>query len=120
MPANKLKPVEPRRRGVPYRSVREELLRHPEARQAYDEYAAAMAGARLIREMRTHADLTQEQLADRMQVSASVIGRLERGRGRRGPTVEMLLRIATACNYSLRLMAERSAHPGGLDVEVAD
>ncbi|NIP71813.1 MAG: helix-turn-helix transcriptional regulator [Gammaproteobacteria bacterium] len=112
--------MRPRRRGVPYRSVREELLRKPQVKQAYDEYAAALAAARLVREMRTHAELTQAQLASRMNMSASVIGRLERGRGRRGPTMEMLLRIATACNYSLHLLAKRTNHPGELDTKVVD
>lgn len=62
-----------------------------------------------IRRFRQEKGLSQEGLADRMDVSASYISMLESGK--RYPSIEMLIRIAHALEISpgdmLNLIAER-------------
>lgn len=53
---------------------------------------------------RTHAGLTQEQLAQRMETSQSAIARLESGRGR--PSTRVLERLAIATGTRLRISFE--------------
>ncbi len=48
----------------------------------------------ILREFRLRAELSQDKLADRMDVSTSYISMLESGK--RYPSIEMLIRIATA------------------------
>ena len=49
-----------------------------------------------IREFRQQAGLSQDQLADRMELSTPYISMLESGK--RYPSIEMLIRIALALN----------------------
>lgn len=52
-----------------------------------------------LREARGRADLTQEQLADRVGMSAEAISNIERGSSL--PTLETLYKIAVAVNSSI-------------------
>lgn len=55
----------------------------------------------LLREARRRAGLTQQQLAERLETSQSVIARWERGKVE--PSLENLERIVRACGFELRL-----------------
>ncbi|MDR2891580.1 MAG: helix-turn-helix domain-containing protein [Deltaproteobacteria bacterium] len=65
----------------------------------------------IIREFRQQANLSQDALADRMDMSTSYISMLESGK--RYPSIEMLIRVAIALNASpgdmLNRIAERYA-----------
>ena len=64
-------------------------------------------GARIAR-LRNHADLTQEQLAERAQVGASYVARIEVGARR--PTLDVLGKLADALDVPLhRLIADDRA-----------
>lgn len=54
-----------------------------------------------IRQARDEAGLTQEQMAPLIGVTLATLSRYERGIGKRGPTVEMLARIATVTGKPL-------------------
>lgn len=69
--------------------------------------------AQLVFDLRTGAGLTQQQLADRMGTTQSVISRLEQAG--RLPTLDLLARVATATESDLRLLVRRA---GGDDVDV--
>jgi transcriptional regulator with XRE-family HTH domain len=58
-------------------------------------------GGELIREARLRSGLTQQDLADRLGTSQSVIARWESGR--RSPTVETLLRAVRSCGLDLSM-----------------
>jgi DNA-binding transcriptional regulator YiaG len=73
---------------------RNEQLAEPEVQAAYEAVAGEYRIARAILEARVHGELTQEQLADRMGTTQSVIARWESGKTL--PSSRTLLRIAQA------------------------
>ncbi len=81
-----------------------------------------MLGERLKR-LRTGAHLTQQELANRLDVSASAIGMYEQGR--REPTFELLLRISEMFGVSTDWLLARDEHetakngPGDLNIMLA-
>jgi ribosome-binding protein aMBF1 (putative translation factor) len=68
----------------------------------YDAYAVESAAA-FVRTARQEAKLTQEQLAVKLGVNQSRVAELERGRGKQGPTIAVLARVAAACGKRLLL-----------------
>jgi ribosome-binding protein aMBF1 (putative translation factor) len=62
--------------------------------------------ARLVREMREEADMTQAELAKRIDTTQSVIARLEDAEYT-GHSLAMLERIAAVCGVALKLHAEK-------------
>jgi transcriptional regulator with XRE-family HTH domain len=75
-------------------------------RRAHEELAAELDLASVLIRARVRAGLTQEQLADRMETSQSVIARLESGRSR--PSTQTLERVAAATGTRLKIRFERS------------
>jgi ribosome-binding protein aMBF1 (putative translation factor) len=71
--------------------------------------------ALLVREMREEADMTQAELAKRIDTTQSVIARLEDAEYA-GHSLAMLERIAAVCGVALKLHAEKKPH---FDREVA-
>jgi transcriptional regulator with XRE-family HTH domain len=55
----------------------------------------------VAREARLRAGLTQQQLADRLETSQSVVARWESGKAQ--PSLENLERVVRACGFELRL-----------------
>jgi DNA-binding XRE family transcriptional regulator len=68
-----------------------------------DNVRASRNASDLIKRMRAIRGLSQSQLAKRMGIAPSRIVELEAGNGPQGPTVDMLARIATACEVTLSL-----------------
>lgn len=79
-------------------------MKSKEYRQAYQELAPEFALARAVIAARVTAGLTQEQLAQRMDTTQSVIARLESGRTR--PSTQTLERLATATGTRLKISFE--------------
>jgi ribosome-binding protein aMBF1 (putative translation factor) len=79
------------------RDLHTEWMKDAEYRRAYDELdlAFAMIAARVA------AGLTQEQLAQRMQTTQSVVARLENGRSQ--PSTKTLKRWAEATGTQLKI-----------------
>jgi len=74
----------------------------PQADRGAVEGELALAAALI--EARKHAELTQEQLAARMQTSQASIARLEAARG--NPSLQTLRRYAEATGTQLRVIFE--------------
>lgn len=79
-------------------------MKDKEYRKAYEDLAPEFALARAVIQARNTADLTQEQLAQRMDTTQSVIARLESGRAR--PSTQTLERVAAATGTRLRITFE--------------
>lgn len=73
-------------------------------RSAFKELASEFEIAHAVIQARVQASLTQEQLAERMDTTQSVIARLESGRVR--PSTQTLERLATATGTRLKISFE--------------
>ncbi|MEP6962693.1 MAG: helix-turn-helix transcriptional regulator [Acidobacteriota bacterium] len=80
-------------------------MKEPAYRKAHEALAPEFELAHAVIEARAHAGLTQEQLAQRMDTTQSVIARLEGGRTR--PSTQTLERLAVATGTRLRISFER-------------
>ena len=79
-------------------------MKNKEYRKAHEELAPEFALARAFIDARVTAGLTQEQLAQRMDTTQSVIARLESGRTR--PSTQTLERLAIATGTRLKITFE--------------
>ena len=86
------------------RDLHQEWMKKPEYREAHRVLAPEFALARAVIQARVTAGLTQEQLAQRMDTTQSVIARLESGRTR--PSTHTLERLATATGTRLKISFE--------------
>jgi len=82
----------------------EELFPTPETMELFQQAAAALEAARLVRGWRERAGLTQKELAARLRLTQARISAIEQGRGRDGPTYGLMQRLAAACNVGWPLM----------------
>ena len=89
--------------------LHEKWMKQQDYRQAHEELAPEFALAHAVIEARVTAGLTQEQLAQRMDTTQSVIARLEGGRTR--PSTQTLERLATATGTRLRISFDRPGAP---------
>lgn len=87
-----------------------ELLQEPSLREAYDQQAAIIHVAQMIRHWRDEASLTQSELAKRVNTKQAVISRLESSDNESMPNLETLIQIAHACGQRLLLGAEDAGH----------
>lgn len=78
-----------------------ELLSDPDYQQAYDGLQSEFLIAKALIEARTRAKLTQEQVADRMGTTQSVVARMESGRPL--PSLKSVVRYASAVNSKIEL-----------------
>ena len=76
-------------------------MQRPGYRAEYEASEPEFALARALIAARTRAGLTQEQVAERMATSQSVVARLEAGRVR--PSTRTLARFAQATGTRLRI-----------------
>ena len=79
-------------------------MQDPAYRDAYEQLAPEFALARALIEARTKAGLTQEQFAERMHTTQSVIACLEGGHVR--PSTRTLERFAQATGTRLKMSFE--------------
>ena len=80
-------------------------MKSPSYRRTYEGLAAEYDLAEAVIRARVGAGLTQEQLAERMETSQSVIARLESGRVR--PSTQTLEKVAAATGTRLKISFER-------------
>ena len=86
------------------RDLHQEWMKNKEYRKAYEDLEPEFMLARAVIRARMFADITQEQLAQRMGTTQSVIARLEGGRAR--PSTQTLQRLAAATGTRLKISFE--------------
>ena len=84
--------------------LHQKWMKNKDYRKAHEELAPEFALARAVINARVTAGLTQEQLAQRMDTTQSVIARLESGRTR--PSTQTLERLAKATGTRLQISFE--------------
>jgi ribosome-binding protein aMBF1 (putative translation factor) len=86
---------------VALKEVLKRELKDPEFSFYFQREKAISEIARLVRDARLKAGLTQAQLAQKAQSSQVVIARLESGADQRTPSLDLLERIAGALKAKL-------------------
>lgn len=86
------------------RDLHKEWMQDSAYQAAYDALEGEFALASALIEARTRAGLTQEELAQRMKTTQSVVARLEGGRAR--PSTRTLEKIAHATGTRLKISFE--------------
>ena len=81
----------------------EKLLKDPEIRVHFEKEHAKTQIAMAVKATRKKAKLTQAQLARKVGTTQSVIARLESGEDSRTPSLDLLARIASACDSTLEI-----------------
>ncbi|HXE25825.1 MAG TPA: helix-turn-helix transcriptional regulator [Roseiarcus sp.] len=96
------------RKSISAREVADEWLKDPTHKAAYDALEDEFALAGALIEARAAADMTQEQVAEAMGTTQTVIARLESGRAM--PSTRTLERFAKATGTRLRIRFEPEKH----------
>lgn len=97
------------RKYIPAEEVFAEWRKNPEYVKAYDALEEEFALADAFIRARAQADLTQEQVAERMGTTQAVIARLESGRVK--PSTRTLERFAKATGTRVRIRFEPEPSP---------
>jgi len=90
-----------KRKRVTLKEALSRELKDPEFSFYFQREQAISEIARLVRDARLKAGLTQAQLAKKAQSSQVVIARLESGTDQRTPSLDLLERIASALKAKL-------------------
>jgi ribosome-binding protein aMBF1 (putative translation factor) len=81
----------------------DKMLRDSDIKMYYEAEKAKSNIALAVRAARARSGLTQAELAQKIKSTQSVIARLESGTDKRTPSLDLLARIASACNAELEL-----------------
>lgn len=82
-------------------------LKNPDVKAEYDVLAEEFSIAEALIRARAEADMTQEQVAEKMQTSQSYVAKLESGRV--SPSMKALQRYAAATGSRLKISLEHAA-----------
>ena len=92
------------RKFIPVEESFARWRKDPEFMKEYDALEEEFARAQMVIGARTHADISQAELAERMGTSQSAIARLESGRFK--PSTRTLEKLAAATGMKLRIVLE--------------
>lgn len=98
--------MNPKSKRIALKDVLQRELKDPEFSFYFQREKAISEIARLVRDARLKAGLTQAQLAKKAQSSQVVIARLESGTDGRVPSLDLLERIANALKAKLLVRFE--------------
>jgi DNA-binding XRE family transcriptional regulator len=86
------------------KEIEKKVMSDPESRDIYQRKHREIEIALLMRKTREKANLSQEDVAERMHTTRSAVSRLESsGTGRHSPSLETLLKYAQALGYSVKI-----------------
>jgi len=88
-------------------AMKEAWLNDPAVRAEYDALEEEFSIAEALIRARAEANMTQEQVAEKMQTSQSYVARLESGRV--SPSMKALQRYAAATGARLKITLELSS-----------
>ncbi len=94
------------RKHKSWSEIRDEGLRRPAARRAYEDARLAYEIGRQVRELREAQGLSQGEVAHRMGTTQSVVARLEAGGTK--PTLRTLERVAAALQVRVYVQLDKA------------
>ena len=89
--------------------LKKTLMERPDVRAEYEALAEEFSIAEALIRARAEADMTQEEVARKMETSQSYIAKLESGRV--SPSMKALQRYAAATGARLRISLEHATTP---------
>lgn len=95
--------------AIPLKKIAKRWMKEPGFREGYDALEEEFSVASMLIAARTRANLTQAELAEKMDTSQSTIARLESGAA--SPSLSTLRRLAQATGMQLKLSLEPKAPP---------
>jgi transcriptional regulator with XRE-family HTH domain len=99
-------------RGRPLDNLLARLeAQHPGIEEEIGLSSAALRAGRQVREMRLAKGWTQIQLAEVLGWDQVRISNIERGQGPRGPTFDVLQKVAAACDYDIEFKQRQKEQP---------
>jgi DNA-binding XRE family transcriptional regulator len=87
----------------------------PTFRKAVDEHVEKAKLAKMLKDIRGHEHLSQAQLAEKAHVTQSVIARIETGKSRTLPRLDLFNRILHSAGYETLIVAKKK----GRTIQVA-
>jgi len=89
-----------------HKQLRAKALANPEVKAEFESVRAEFAVLDEFLKIRAAKGLTQNQIAEKIGTTQSVIARLESGKGKHSPSITTLSRYAEAldCQLEIRLM----------------
>jgi len=89
-----------------HKQLRAKALANPEVKAEFESVRAEFAVLDEFLKIRASKGLTQNQIAEKIGTTQSVIARLESGKGKHSPSITTLSRYAEAldCQLEIRLM----------------
>ena len=87
------------------KDLKKEWLNNPAIKAEYDALAEEFSIAEALIRARTEADMTQEEVAEKMQTSQSYVAKLESGKV--SPSMKALQRYAAATGTRLKVSLEQ-------------
>jgi len=86
------------------KEIEKKVMSDPESSDIYKRKRQEIEIALLMRKTREKANLSQEDIAERMHTTRSAVSRFESsGTGRHSPSLETLLKYAQALGYSVKI-----------------
>jgi len=95
-----------KRSRIGLKDILEKEMKNASFRFYFERERAISEIARLVRDSRQRANLTQKELAQKANTNQEVIARLESGEDERIPSLELLERIARALKAKLLVSFE--------------
>ncbi|MEX3639629.1 helix-turn-helix domain-containing protein [Paraburkholderia sp. BR14320] len=92
-------------------ALRDELMHNPEFRAGYEQQSQLVRIGHMLRAARESQDLTQTELARRLDIQQSEISRLEKGEGVHGPSFDRIVSVAHALGLKLVVGFSDEPHP---------
>lgn len=91
--------------------LKQSVLKDPESRLEYEAFKLQLELADKMKKSRRKADLTQEELANKLHTKKSVIARLEAGGGKEkhSPSLKTLVKYALGIGYKLEVKLKKQA-----------
>ena len=81
----------------------DESFNDPEFKKQYSRSKMISEIAQKVYELRIGSGLSQKEIAEKANTTQPVIARLEGGKDKRVPSIELLNKIASAANTSLKI-----------------
>lgn len=87
--------------------LKKSWLKNPDVKAEYEALEEEFSIAEALIRARAEADMTQEQVAEKMQTSQSYVAKLESGRV--NPSMKALQKYAAATGSKLKISLEQAA-----------